>query len=246
MVNRPSSPVKSVARHPFPPAYAVLPPRDAPKRGLGISDRNGQARPSSARRKRIVPAERWRSHDPLAVSKRLRLRRRDEGFHSAGTIDRHTLFNNWTEVYGVLADMLKGRTKRGKWVKVLMVMEAMRLQACCGQCYASAGYLAAVGGRTSGTHWDRLLHDLRGWGLVRTARLVRPDNKLTVNLTDLSLLWKLLLRCLKGKRWVAQRWGARLLLKIGAFWGEPQQWLEWIKQEGVSGESKPLRRPIPR
>ncbi len=101
------------------------------------------------------------------------------------------LFNQWTQVHGLLCGLL------GTWKRAEMVMEGLRLQATRGKCYASARHLASAGFGHKKT-WDRVLSLLRSQDLVTTARLMRLNRSLSTNLTDFSLLWSLLLKLLKG------------------------------------------------
>ncbi len=88
--------------------------------------------------------------------------------------------------------------------RVEMVLLALRLQSCSGQCFASARYLSAHA-MANEKSWDRLLAMLRSRGLVTTVRLLRANGQLGVNRTDLRGLWFALIRRL-----------GRLLFETGA------------------------------
>ena len=75
---------------------------------------------------------------------------------------------------------------------VQMVVEALRLQGRYGGCYASARHLAGRAGASARTWW-RVLKLLRDNGLAVTERLVNmASGRLSVNLLDLSGLWRFL------------------------------------------------------
>src|SRR3990172_4602272 len=67
--------------------------------------------------------------------------------------NRHVLFDRWDEIRWALKQLA------GTWKRTEMIMEALRLQAGSGYCYASAAYLAAAGFGSART-WRRLLDSL--------------------------------------------------------------------------------------
>lgn len=133
---------------------------------------------------------------------------------------RDVLFNRWTQVRGVLVSILHDSAKScrlgDKWKRVEMMMEALRLQATLGHCFASADYLASHGWGSRKT-WDRSLARLRSHELVTTERLYREDGTQSTNLADFSGLWTLILKLLPGGP-QSQSFGGELWVKVHGAW----------------------------
>lgn len=127
-------------------------------------------------------------------------------------VDRHTLANQRHRIGLILRNLFPS------WKGVAASIEALRLQAYYGKCHVSAKRLAEKTGVSVRTWW-RVLALLRGNGLAKTERLVTRFGRLSVNLVDLSELWRFLLFLLctgtpfqpdGPGRWVASRTGGVL------------------------------------
>lgn len=107
--------------------------------------------------------------------------------HKPIAVNRDTLMHEGHRIRILLRNLLPSRKSVG------VTMEALRLQAYYGKCYASAKYIAE-NARVKGSvrTWQRVLALLRNNGLATTERLVTRFGRLSVNLLDLSELWRLL------------------------------------------------------
>ncbi len=205
--------------------------------------------------KQNVPAEGSSSPYTTLISSVEKLGSTLQQGHCNGIKQPGKLKSHWDKVEAIVWRLM-GDNKR-----TVMVMEVLRLQWLCGQAFPSAKYLGSrVGARTErGAQWctfaecpgckrkscekawDRCLGFLKEQGLVNTTRLFRtrhtrgPRGDLkgtqSVNLIDLTKLWKLVLALLDKmlgslKHWQARILGSRLWIKISGIWLSP---LEVIK-----------------
>ncbi len=112
--------------------------------------------------------------------------------HKPIAIDRHVLGDQRLRLSILLRNILPSQKA------VFMTREALWLQATYRNCYASADYLAAKAGAEKKT-WGRTLALLRKSGLAEVERLVNARTGLrSVNLVDLTELWRLLLWLLQN------------------------------------------------
>lgn len=105
------------------------------------------------------------------------------------SISTDVLFVKWFLLRDALITLL-GSPHRAE-----MTLQALKLQAVYGKCFASARFL---GGQAfhSEKCWDRCLARLRDAELVKTYRRIRPGGTLGTNVTDLRPLWRYLLEAL--------------------------------------------------
>ena len=168
-----------------------------------------------------VPAESWEGMRGNVTLYRNRTSLPPSHLRQGHVPSRHVLFDRWNEIRWILANVLHDDATRcvggGKWKRVDMAMAAIRLQATRGQCFASAKYLASHGFASEKT-WDRCLARLRSLCLVWTERLYRPDGSQSVNLTDFSMLWALILRLLNSRNIQFTQLSNGLWLKQGGVW----------------------------
>lgn len=157
---------------------------------------------------------------------------------------RHVLFDRWSEIRWILANVLHDDATRcsggDRWKRVEMVMSGLKLQATRGKCFASAQYLADKGSGNKKT-WDRCLARLRSLFLVWTERLYRSNGSQSVNLTDFSMLWALILRLLNSRNIQFTQLSNGLWLKQGGVWLHLMDCLDaWFPVPGP-----PLEDPEP-
>lgn len=130
-----------------------------------------------------------------------------------------------------------------KWKRVGMVMEALRLQATRGKCFASAAHLAQEAGGSRKT-WDRTLARLRSLFLVSTERLVREDGTQSTNLADFSSLWALVLTVLQDRMATFEHLVNGIWLKLKGQWKHFEDFLEEVLSSSLPPPEARLRSPL--
>lgn len=193
-----------------------------------------------------VPAEGWgRVGEKAALYVRL-LVSHDTTPPQGHQPNRHVLFDHWSEVRWILANVLHGNPAmcRGgdKWKRVEMVLEALRLQATRGKCYASAKYFGGVGFASEKT-WDRTIAWLRSHFLVSTERLYREDGTQSTNLADFSSLWALILAVLQDRGVTFERLADGMWLKLNGLWKHLEDFLKEVLSFSLPPPLIPLRSP---
>jgi len=105
--------------------------------------------------------------------------------------------------------------------KAELVLEAMKLEAYYGECFASARFFIhekAGRSKNSQTIWYRIIAKLGD--LVEKKRRRRPNKTLGTNLLRFEKLFKLLLSLLQtlGSRWRWERVGQEVWVKTEGIW----------------------------
>jgi len=128
-------------------------------------------------------------------------------------------FKYFDELYPVLLCLL-GSKKKAEVLK-----EALRLQACRGECFPSTKFLAARAHCSEKTV-DRCFAQLREMGLLVTYRTSRTDGTLSVNLIDLEALWRAIKALVINARGLVQKIGRRFWIKVTGLWVCPPDYVK--------------------